>query len=272
VEALLVFCHLKVDPDNVYSPERDSVVKVENCLDIVVDIVLFYIKTYKEKMGTKYNPSAVRNGLLICVDPANLNSYSGSGITARGLVSGIGATLVNGIGFSSSNSGTFILDGTNDYINGDTTSFDLTGDLSAEVWFNLSATAGDWVRLIGKGDVSNRTFGFWYNNTEQCFLFQRYGTTNNVSSTYSITVQTNIWYHVLVTSNGSTHKLYLNGADVQTQTGSGPFLSSTSTLKVGYGEIHTYHNGRIGLYRIYNRALTAQEVLQNYNATKKRYV
>ena len=223
-------------------------------------------------MGTKYNPSAVRDGLLICVDPANLNSYSGSGITARGLVSGIGATLVNGIGFSSSNSGIFILDGSNDYINGNVTSFDLTGDLSAEVWFNLSATAGDWVRLIGKGDVSNRTFGFWYNNTEQCFLFQRYGTSNNVSSTYSITVQTNIWYHVILTSNGSTHKLYLNGADVQTQTGSGPFLSTSNTLKIGYGDIHTYHNGRIGLYRIYNRALTAQEVLQNYNATKKRYV
>ena len=222
-------------------------------------------------MGTKYNPSAVRDGLLICVDPANLNSYSGSGITARGLVSGIGATLVNGIGFSSSNSGTFILDGSNDYINGNVTSFNLTGDLSAEIWFNLSATAGDWVRVIGKGDVSNRTFGFWYNNNEQCFLFQRYGTTNNVSSTYSITVQTNIWYHVILTSNGSTHKLYLNGADVQTQTGSGPFLSTSNTLKIGYGDIHTYHNGRIGLYRIYNRALTAQEVLQNYNATKKRY-
>ena len=223
-------------------------------------------------MGTKYNPSAVRDGLLICVDPANLNSYSGSGITARGLVSGIGATLVNGIGFSSSNSGIFILDGSNDYINGNVTSFNLTGDLSAEIWFNLSATAGDWVRVIGKGDVSNRTFGFWYNNTEQCFLFQRYGTSNNVSSTYSITVQTNIWYHVILTSNGSTHKLYLNGADVQTQTGSGPFLSTSNTLKIGYGDIHTYHNGRIGLYRIYNRALTAQEVLQNYNATKKRYV
>ena len=92
-------------------------------------------------MGTKYNPSVVRNGLLICVDTANISSYSGTGITARGLVSGIGATLVNGIGFSSSNSGTFILDGSNDYINGDTTSFDLTGDLSAEIWFNLSATA-----------------------------------------------------------------------------------------------------------------------------------
>lgn len=222
-------------------------------------------------MGTKYNPSVVRNGLLICVDPANLNSYSGSGITARGLVSEIGATLVNGIGFSSSNSGTFILDGSNDYINGNATSFNLTGDLSAEIWFNISATAGDWVRVIGKGDGSNRSFGFWYNPVG-VFLYQRYGAAGNVGTVYGSSIQTNIWYHVIVSSSGSTHKLYLNGVDVQTQTGAGPFLSSSSTLKVGYGEIHTYHNGRIGLYRIYNRALTAQEVLQNYNATKKRYV
>ena len=223
-------------------------------------------------MGTKYNPSIVRNGLLICVDPANISSYSGTGFTARGLVSGIGATLVNGIGFSSSNSGTFILDGSNDFINGDTTSFDLTGDLSAEVWFNLSATANDWVRVIGKGDGSNRTFGFWYNTPAAAFLYQRYAASGNVSGVYSISIQTNTWYHVIVTSSGSTHKIYLNGLDIQTQTGAGPFLSSSSTLKVGYGEIHTYHNGRIGLYRIYNRALTAQEVLQNYNATKKRYL
>jgi hypothetical protein len=223
-------------------------------------------------MGTKYNPSVVRNGLLICIDPANISSYSGTGFTARGLVSGIGATLVNGIGFSSSNSGTFILDGSNDYINGDITSFDLTGDMSAEVWFNLSATVNDWVRVIGKGDSTNRTFGFWYNTPGAVFLHQRYGASSTVSGVYSISIQTNTWYHVVVTSSGSTHKLYLNGVDVQTQTGAGPFFSSSSTLKVGYGEIHTYHNGRIGLYRIYNRALTAQEVLQNYNATKKRYI
>jgi len=223
-------------------------------------------------MGTKYNPSAVRNGLLICVDPANISSYSGAGITARGLVSGIGANLVNGIGFSSSNSGAFILDGSNDYIDSDVTSFDLTGDLSAEVWFNISVTANDWVRVIGKGDGSNRSFGFWYNNPGSVFLYQRYGASGNVGSVYGISIQTNTWYHVIVTSSGSTHKLYLNGVDVQTQTGAGPFFSSSSTLKVGFGEIHTYHNGRIGLYRVYNRALTAQEVSQNYNATKKRYI
>ena len=223
-------------------------------------------------MGTKYNPRIVTNNLTSYLDAGNPRSYSGSGITVNGLVGGIGGTLVNGIGFSSSNSGTFVLDGTNDYINGDTTSNNFTGDLSAEIWFNLSATANDWVRVIGKGDISNRTFGFWYNTFDSVFLYQRYGASSIVSGVYSISIQTNTWYHVIVTSSGSTHKIYLNGVDVQTQTGSGPFYSSSSTLKVGYGEIHTYHNGRIGLYRIYNRALTAQEVLQNYNATKMRYV
>ena len=223
-------------------------------------------------MGTKYNPSATRNGLLICVDPANPSSYSGSGLTATGLVSGIGATLVQGVSFSTENSGTFVLAGGTAYLNGNVTSFDLTGDMSAEIWFNLSATAGDWVRVIGKGDSTNRSFGFWYNTGASVFLHQRYGASSTVSTVYNISIQTNTLYHVIVTSNGSTHKLYINGIDVQTQTGAGPFYSSSSTLKVGYGEIHTYHNGRIGLYRIYNRALTAQEVLQNYNATKKRYV
>jgi hypothetical protein len=223
-------------------------------------------------MGTKYNPRIVTNNLTSYLDAGNPRSYSGSGVTVNGLVGGIGGTLVNGIGFSSYNSGTFVLDGTNDYINEDTTSFDLTGDLSAEVWFNLSATANDWVRVIGKGDASNRTFGFWYNTPFSAFLYQRYGASGNVGTLYSTSIQTNTWYHVIVTSSGSTHKIYLNGLDIQTQTGAGPFLSSSSTLKVGYGEIHTYHNGRIGLYRIYNRALTAQEVLQNYNATKMRYV
>jgi hypothetical protein len=61
-------------------------------------------------MGTKYNPSIVRNGLVFCVDPANLASYSGSGLTVYGLVSGIGGTLVNGIGLSSQNTGSFFYD------------------------------------------------------------------------------------------------------------------------------------------------------------------
>ena len=56
-------------------------------------------------MGTKYNPSIVRDGLVYYLDAANTRSYSGSGSTAYELkLSGIGGTLVNGTGFSTANS------------------------------------------------------------------------------------------------------------------------------------------------------------------------
>ena len=67
-------------------------------------------------MGIDIGPIEVVDNIYIQIDAANLRSYSGSGLTSFGLIGGIGATLVNGIGFSSSNNGSFFFDGTNDYI------------------------------------------------------------------------------------------------------------------------------------------------------------
>ena len=67
-------------------------------------------------MGIAYNTSLVTDGLVFSIDAANPRSYSGSGITVNGLVSGIGGTLFNGVGFSSANNGSFFFDGTNDQI------------------------------------------------------------------------------------------------------------------------------------------------------------
>ena len=225
-------------------------------------------------MGTKYNPSVVRNGLLMYLDPANYRSYSGSGITVNGLIGGIGATLVNGVGFGVTNVGNFNFDGTNDYISApDISSLNLTNDLTAIVWFQITTFPGnDWVRVIGKGDGSNRTFGFWYySGSPNYFLYQRFGTIN-VSIQNSTTLQLNTWYQGAVTSSGSTHRLYINGLEIGNSTVSSSFVSSSSLLKLGYGEIHSYHNGQISQAFIYDRGLTAQEILQNYNATKKRYL
>lgn len=223
-------------------------------------------------MGTKYNPSIVRNGLVFCVDPASLGSYSGSGLTVNGLVSGIGGTLVNGIGFSSQNSGSFFFDGTNDYfLASDDSKINLLGDLSATVWFRINALNGDWVRVLGKGDSTNRTYGFWYyGGSPNYFLYQRYGATNG-GAIVTTTLQLNVWYHAVVTSEGSTHRLYLNGSEIGNVTIAPPFLNSSSPFRLGYGEIHSYHNGNISHTTVYNRALTAAEILQNYNATKARY-
>ena len=68
-------------------------------------------------MGVKAGPKVVKDGLVFALDAAVSRSYSGSGFTIYDLRSGTGATLINGVGYSSVNSGYFSFDGTNDYIN-----------------------------------------------------------------------------------------------------------------------------------------------------------
>ncbi len=224
-------------------------------------------------MGVIAGANINDNGLIFSLDAANYRSYSGSGLTSFGLVGGIGGTLVNGVGFTSTNGGSFIFDGTNDYfLASDDSKINLLGDLSATVWFRINALNGDWVRVLGKGDSTNRTYGFWYyGGSPNYFLYQRYGATNG-GAIVTTTLQLNVWYHAAVTSEGSFHRLYLNGSEIGNVTMPPPFFNSSSPFRLGYGEIHSYHHGNISHTTVYNRALTAQEILQNYNATKKRYL
>lgn len=168
---------------------------------------------------------------------------------------------------------TLVFNGTNSYINGvHNAQLDITGDLTMDGWFKLTGATNDWVRIFGKGDSTNRSYGLWYNYIEGRFLYQRYGSSANVNmSYYPQPINLNTWYHLSGVSIGSNHYLYLNGALVATASAAGPFYSSTSTYKIGYGEIHAYHLGQVGSYRVYNVGLTATQVLQNYNATKSRY-
>ena len=223
-------------------------------------------------MGIDIGPIKITDNLIFQLDAANARSYSGSGITINGLVGGIGSTLVNGVGFGSTNLGYFIFDGTNDYILApDISSLNLTSDLTAIVWFKIISLPSDWVRVIGKGDSTNRTFGFWYfGGNPNYFLYQRYGT-SNVIILISTTLQLNTWYQGAVTSAGSTHRMYINGVEIGNVTASPPFVSSSSLLKMGYGEIHQYHNGYISHSLVYNRGISATEIFQNYHATKGRY-
>ena len=146
-----MLCHLNEFPPEIYSPDLANVVKVENCLDIVVDIVLFYIKTYKEKMGTKYNPRIISNGLTVYLDAANTRSYAGSGFTVNPLVGGIGGTLVNGIGFSSQNNGSFFYDGSDDYLRLPVNFFnpDSGTPFTVSVWFKTGTSGSPNISSIG---------------------------------------------------------------------------------------------------------------------------
>jgi hypothetical protein len=219
-------------------------------------------------MGTKYNPTVVRDGLVYYIDAANTRSYSGSGLTVNGLV-GIGGTLVNGVGFSSVNAGYFSLDGTNDYIDFGTVPANTTGTSTVACWVKTtSSTTGLPLAFASYGGIYINRF-----TTGKILAFFDGSTGDNTSADVSIrSVNDGNWHYLSATTNGSTCSMYIDGALDKTYSETPSFGTSIYNSIGGQADGFNFINCFVSLAHIYNRALTAQEVLQNYNATKKRYI
>jgi hypothetical protein len=230
-------------------------------------------------MGTKYNPSIVRNGLVYYIDAANSRSYSGSGITAYELkLSGIGGTLVNGVGFSSANNGSFIFDGTNDYIQIPVSYIPSGNEVSVCLW-NFGTTAQTSSVFSAHSADEFRTINIhlpWNDNVVYWDAGFSAGTYDRINTATLTNTQWQGWHHWAFIKNATTGvmELYLDGVLNVSGTSKTRTMPTPSQAFIGRFQISSplYHIGRVSLLHLYNRALTAQEVLQNYNATKKRYI
>ena len=217
-------------------------------------------------MGVKAGPRIVQNGLILDVDAAVPRSYSGSGLTANGLIGGIGGTLVNGVGFGTTNNGFFIFDGSNDYINfgNSSTLQQSSGTLSA--WAKASSPGGGYRGIIAK----QGSYGLFYTDS----VLVAYDWAADAPRSTGINIADNTWKNVVLTyqsgvSNGTF--IYINGISVLTTTIT--VLNQINNLFGGAeANASQFAACQISSFNMYNRALTAQEVLQNYNATKGRYI
>lgn len=225
-------------------------------------------------MGTKYNPRIVTNGLSVYVDAANTRCYSGSGNTWYNLATGaIGGTMV-GVGYSTLNGGYFNFTGSQ-YM-----TFASTPPVGQST---LSSTVEIFAYRINTGGFEVMFGGGNTNTNLAYYLGQRAGSSNLMNAYYNndldaSTPTTNVsWNHYIATYDYGTGRraTYYNGT-LLAQNVSGVTNTSASVFMIGafnlLGSPTYYFNGRIAFVKIYNRALTAQEILQNYNATKSRYV
>ena len=206
-------------------------------------------------------------------------------------------TLVNGPTYNSLKGGSISFDGNDDYINcGNTTNLQSLSQITLSVWVKFSGLdyVGNTGRLVGfisKGltdtapGIPNTGFWFSYENRNNAnkFTYTCFGNTaggyaggvNNFSSK-SYTFTNGIWYNITATVDSlSKGSLFING----TQLGASVTFSNLSipntvhNLYVGRIEYTTYNlNGNISQTFVYNRALSPTEVLQNYNATKSRFI
>jgi hypothetical protein len=177
-------------------------------------------------------------------------------------------TFTNGVSLAHRDGGTvFNFDGVDDIIR--TEYNGQLGDFTVCVWFK-SDNSGNWARLVDK----SYSDGLWLG--KQFNVPNSWGGGAGPQTTYPygnfLTLPDGQWNFLVSIRNGSTHTLYGNGITNTVSQACSPVLTSTSKIGIGswWAGIE-YFKGKIGDVRLYSRALTADEVLKMYTATKSRY-
>lgn len=230
-------------------------------------------------MSTQYAfGKIVTNGLVLALDAGDRNSYV-SGSTTWFDLSGNNNTgsLINGPTFSSANGGSIVFDGVNDYVilarpSQIITSGSITISLWAK-WTTVGTTTSTIQALVDNNHSSSPVQGFVIQDRPDLSKKLTFGVTPNligVSSSFQVGDGT--WRHIACTHEPGSSKLYVNG--VLDGTSADTYIANVQpNISIGYWQFipGRYLNGTIPQVQIYNRALSAQEVLQNYNAQKSRF-
>tara|TARA_R110000796_G_scaffold238870_2_gene359368 strand:+ start:539 stop:1213 length:675 start_codon:yes stop_codon:yes gene_type:complete len=220
-------------------------------------------------------PDIVQDGLVFAVDAGSERSYPGSGTTATSLVSSNTGTLTNGVGFGSGNGGHWYFDGVDDGIK-----FISELDLSSY----SSVTYSGWIKGLGVTSLDR-----WLSGTSGATAFHNPDLTVSAAGllSYYFTGITSSWtstgisisgteynYVVFTFTNSGSVELYVNGSSVYTASLSSTTFPSVSNIMIGnrYDLNGEALLGDIAAVRIYNRALSAAEVLQNFNAQRTRFL
>ena len=226
-------------------------------------------------------------GTITSVGGHTIHTFTTSGTFTPnfGDLSGNGnnGTLTNGPTYSSANGGSLVFDGVDDYVdcvlNSGLTG---TGSWTMSAWFKINGapSAGLYQNAIVDTDATGGSAnmictdwsGYHGGSRNQLLYASRPSTGGSYTNLLGPVLTQGIWYNATVVRNGTTDtKLYTNGSLSATYTGNIP-TATQPLVRIGrWTDAANYANCNISQVQIHNRALTAQEVQQNYNALKGRF-
>jgi len=221
-------------------------------------------------MGISAGPNSISDNLAFHIDPANPRSYAGYGTVIYDL-SGNGKTsyFTNGAFYQNYQKGVVVVDGNNDYIS--TPLFNLTSPITVSAWVKNVVDDSPVFSASGSGvDYGNNEVIHYFSGKSILIAG------NPTAGKYFQFPQLNLnqWSHLVMTRDASNNmSVYLNG--VGSTSNSQAYSNTLQMNQIGrYSAFTNIYNvkGSIGEVKIYNRALSASEVLQNYNASRKKYV
>ena len=212
-------------------------------------------------MGLSHSPRIVTDGLVFCVDAGDKMSYPGAGTTWTDLSKNrSNGTLTNGPTFDSANGGSIVFDGTNDYV-----------DFGSQVANLSTSTISFWINYNVLGSTHNSPIGYDANPYDYVILFW----SDNIYYRADVsrggehgTINAGSWYNFTMTRDSSYIRFYKNNNLLHQHSP----IDLGETINIEWiGRGYVYDNAKISLVHVYNRALSAAEITQNYNATRGRF-
>ena len=217
------------------------------------------------------NSPIVLNGLVLWLDAGVSDSYPAVGTIWKDLAGSNNGTLTNGPTFNSANGGSIVFDGSNDYVVTENSGITGNQSWSLSIWVSVNISengAGRQGWIIWKGAANQSTnqlisIGVTSGKVEVAHW-------SNDTIFLNSPINFGGFQNITVTFNGSQELIYINSVNTD---------SKSTTLSITDGAWYFASRGGTGEFlkcniasaQIYNRALTQQEVLQNYNATKARF-
>jgi hypothetical protein len=225
----------------------------------------------------------ITNGLLLNLDAGFTPSYPKNGTTWYDIVGSNNGTLTNGPTFSTANGGSIVFDGIDDRIS-QSTSINTGQNFTISAWI-YPTTLGTTRRSIASSSYNYSSANGWFfctagagvNNT----FFFSIGSDNSYRVAAADTLTPNQWAYVSVVcqNGGGSIDLYKNGTVITSYAVS---LLNSNTITYTYNQFNIGwrdvgggsdpYTGNISVVQIYNRSLSATEMLQNYNAQKGRFI
>ena len=222
-------------------------------------------------MALSHGPGVITDGLVLCLDAADSLSYPGSGTTWTDLSGNSNnGTLTNGPTYSSTNGGSIVFDGSNDYVDcGNSSNLSITvGTVCA--WFKKSHGSG-YKGLVDKGRDGYGAWSLNVDETANTATFKARISGNNIALIASSSYGNDIWNYVCGVYDGTNLSIYQNGTLSNSASYSGTIGTNSESVRVGSANDGLYFNGNIVQVQIYNKALTAAEIQQNFNALRGRF-
>jgi len=224
-------------------------------------------------MGSYGGPDIVTDGLVFAIDAGSTRSYPGSGTAVTDLSGTSNVTLANGVGFGSNNGGVFIYDGVDDQgTAGDFFNFQA---FTINMWVNPGSTQVQYANIIDNDHNGDRNWVLQQNsNAQNQYSFNVFGASFQNSVTGNFNLTAGDWVNLTFTFDGTRIRGYNNGVLFATGGALGVAINySAQDFHIGrWGGGGRNWEGEYGPLYCYNAALTAAQILQNYNAQKTRFL